>query len=87
MTTETLTNKATRLLTKGRVQVIWATDQAISARARGDSGGIWDIHWSRLLGWSCTCPAYGECSHVRAVANVTTRNVRRPDLAIQQEGQ
>jgi hypothetical protein len=73
--TESIEAKASRLLAGHQVQIRWATDQIISAAVRGD-GGIHDVRWDRLRGWSCSCPHVGrECSHVLAVQGVTTRPV------------
>jgi len=71
----TVVEKADRLRSEARVQIKWATDQLVQAAVRGDSG-VWDCRWTRLQGWSCSCPAYGRCSHVLAVASVTMRSVR-----------
>jgi hypothetical protein len=76
MTTRTA-EKPGRLLSSGAVQIIFATDQFDQSRVRGDSGPIYDVRWSRLAGWDCTCAAYGECTHRKAVAQVTMRPVTR----------
>jgi len=76
----TIVDKATRLRCDGRLQVLFATDQLVQARVRGDHG-VYDTRWSRLQGWSCTCPAYGRCSHQEAVASVTMRPVGRTESA------
>jgi hypothetical protein len=73
--TETVTDKVARLLATESVQIRWATDQIISAAVRGDGGPIYDIRWTRNLGWSCTCQCMGRCSHEEAVASVTMRSV------------
>jgi len=70
MTTETVDDKATRLLAERRLRILWATDEALSARVRGDSG-VHDIHWSRSRGWSCSCPCRQRCSHLIAVGSIT----------------
>lgn len=70
--------KADRLRSEARVQIKWATDQLVQAAVRGDSG-VYDVRWTRLQGWDCSCPAYGHCSHEQAVASVTMRTVGRPD--------
>ena len=71
-----INDTATRLLAEKHVQVKFATDGLISAAVRGDHG-IYDVQWTRLQGWACTCQAFGECSHRRAVTNVTMRPVTR----------
>jgi len=70
----TIAAKAALLRQEARLQILFATDQVISARVRGDSG-IYDVRWDRLEGWHCTCAAWGRCSHVEAVASVTMRPV------------
>ena len=67
--------KANRLLGNRAVQIKFCTEGVISAAVRGDSG-IHEIRWTRNQGWDCSCPAYGRCSHVLAVASVTMRSVR-----------
>lgn len=72
----TVAEKAARLRSEAKVQIKWATDQLVVAAVRGDSG-VWDIRWTSLQGWHCTCPAYRRCSHIEAVASVTMRPVSR----------
>jgi uncharacterized Zn finger protein len=67
-----LATKATRLLGTRSVHVLVATADVVTARVRGDHG-IYDVRWSRLDGWRCTCPYRGRCSHQEAVAEVTMR--------------
>jgi hypothetical protein len=55
--------------TAGAVRVWLVTDKMISARIRDDDR-IFDVYWSRLLGWSCTCQA-DNCDHRAAVELVT----------------
>ena len=74
MSTTEFEAKVTRLLTSNAVQVQWATDQVINSAVRGDSG-VHDVRWSRLHGWSCSCPCLGECTHVVATRGVTMRSV------------
>ena len=65
MPKETAEGKARRLLAEGAVHVHTADENRVTARVRGASG-VYDVTW---LGgrWSCTCAAYGRCSHVKAV--------------------
>ena len=70
----TVDEKATRLLIEHRLQIVLATDKAIAARVRGDSG-IWDVYWSKFEGWTCSCPCWGRCSHIQAAVDVTMRSV------------
>ena len=73
--TDNLKMKATMLLVEGRVQVVWATDQIIQAKVRGDHG-LYEVRWSRAMGWSCDCPAFSDCSHRESVSRVTMRSVK-----------
>jgi hypothetical protein len=70
----TVAEKANRLRADAQMQVVWATDQLIQAKVRGDHG-IYDVRWDRLQGWSCSCLAFGRCSHTEAVSSVTMRSV------------
>jgi hypothetical protein len=67
--------KATRLLSSRSVHVLVATADVVTARVRG-AHGIYDVRWSRLDGWHCTCPYRGRCSHEEAVAEVTMRGAQ-----------
>lgn len=60
---------ATTLLAENRVRIWLVNDKVISARARGDDG-IVDVHWTRALGWSCSC-SEPDCEHRAAVELVT----------------
>ena len=73
----TISEKATALLAGHRVQVIGAGERAIWARVRGDHG-VYDVRWSRVEGWHCSCPNLRRCSHIEAVTLVTMRSVGRP---------
>ncbi len=67
--------KPERLLAEGRVHIRFATDQLTSAVVLGDHG-LYEIEWSRDGGWQCSCPCQRQCSHIRAIAAVTTRAPR-----------
>ena len=71
MTTAT---KARTLLADGHVQILSADEDHVAARVRGEHG-IYDTAW--YFG-SCTCAAYGRCSHELAVEQVTMRPAGRP---------
>lgn len=71
-----ISEKADRLLTTSAVQVVAAGETSVTARVRSDHHGLVAVTWSCLDGWHCTCPAFGRCSHVEAVAAVTTRSPR-----------
>jgi hypothetical protein len=51
--------------TTDSIHILWRTPAVISARVR--AGGIYDVAWTRLAGWSCTCLSDEECAHVKAV--------------------
>jgi uncharacterized Zn finger protein len=70
----TVLEKANRIRSGAALQIKWATDQLVQARVRGDHG-VYDVRWTRLQGWGCSCPAYGRCSHAEAVASVTMRRI------------
>ncbi|HEV3257291.1 MAG TPA: hypothetical protein VG013_10460 [Gemmataceae bacterium] len=70
----TIIDKAAMLRAESRLQILFATDQLVQARVRGDHG-VYDIRWTRLQGWHCTCAAYRECSHIEAIRSVTMRSV------------
>lgn len=67
-------DKASRLLATRSVQVRYANQDTVAASVLGDHG-LHDIRWTRMTGWSCSCPAFGRCSHLEAVSSVTMRPV------------
>ncbi len=72
MPRQTVSDKASRLLSDGAVHVHRADEKRVSARVRGDSGNH-DVNWQHGT-WTCTCTcaAYGpRCSHIAAVRQVT----------------
>lgn len=72
----TVEQKATALLSEHRVQVVMATERAVSARVRGSR--VYDVTWDgQEPRWHCTCPNMRRCSHIEAVASVTMRSVGR----------
>lgn len=72
-TTETVDGKARRLLARGAVMVVSCADTHASAHVRGDHG-IRDVNFVHG-GWSCTCPAFGDCSHIAVRLCTTQRPV------------
>ena len=67
---ETVTDKASRLLTEHRVYVRLVVPEVVRAAVRGDSS-VYDVDL-RQGRWSCTCPVrHGDCSHLVAVYAVT----------------
>lgn len=67
-------DKARVLRQDGRIQILFGTDQLVQGRVRGDHG-VYDVRWTRLQGWSCSCVNPRRCSHVEAVSSVTMRSV------------
>lgn len=73
---ESTWDKALRLLTEGKVQVVFVSEgrYLIRATVEGDSGSyVVDYGMTREHRWTCSCPAYGDCSHLRAVQRVTAK--------------
>ena len=68
--------KARLLLEEGRLQVTRVVPEAdiYRGQVRGDSASIYHVEWNKdRLRWTCTCPAMGVCSHVRALQLVVVR--------------
>jgi uncharacterized Zn finger protein len=74
--TESVDQKAGRLLASGAVTVLVCDDSFTIAHVCGDHG-VHEVNW-RYGAWSCTCPAFGDCSHRRAVRLVTVVTPQRP---------
>lgn len=71
---ESTWDKAYRLLSEGKVQVVFVSDgrYLIRATVAGDSGSyVVDHGMTRENRWTCSCPARVDCSHMRAVQHVT----------------
>ena len=67
---ETVVAKAGRLLTSGRVCVV-ELDGSGHGRARVDGDhGRYDVELDGNSRPRCSCPAWGRCSHARAVGLV-----------------
>lgn len=62
---ESVREKAHRLLTSGCVTVIARAGQDTTATVLGDHGR-YEIR-RRRGGWHCTCANFGRCSHLEAV--------------------
>lgn len=73
MTRENAASKSRRLLGEGRLIVERVDKDLVRATCRG-SGAVYDVGWTLELGWSCSCPAIGRCSHLLALQAVTVRN-------------
>jgi uncharacterized Zn finger protein len=65
--------KAFRLLVEGKVRVTFVVRDLIHATVQGDHAQYFvDYGLSRQDRWTCSCPARVDCSHLRAVQQVTT---------------
>ena len=67
--------KAFRLLVEGKVRVTFVSEAGylIHATVQGDNGNYFVDHGlTRESRWTCSCPARSDCSHMRAVQQVTT---------------
>jgi hypothetical protein len=74
MPRESARDKATRLLSEGRVIVTRADRDYIEAKVRGEGA----IHSTGFLAghWYCSCPSTGtNCSHVQSLKRISA-----PDL-------
>ncbi len=66
--------KARRYLAEGRLVVEEINRQGVVATCRGD-GALHSCGWSSSLGWYCTCPARGRCSHLLALGSVVAVDI------------
>lgn len=72
-TRETVTSKAARYLTEGRLVVTRVLGDHVSAVCQGESGA-YELGFSPGRGWWCTCPVRtDQCSHLAALWLVTIR--------------
>lgn len=77
MTTIPPAVRALLLIRRGCVHITRADDDVVRARVLGFHG-IYDVDYSQLTGWSCTCPAIVTgCSHELAVRRITLDNPLR----------
>lgn len=72
LTSAPVLSKAVRYLAAGRVLLLEVAPARVAATVRGTADDPYLVVWTRLAGWTCTCPAYGACAHVLAVQAVTT---------------
>jgi hypothetical protein len=70
---ETVPEKAARLLATGAVHVQRADGVRIAATVHGDHGRYVVVCDGER--WACSCPAWKNCAHARAVELVTTEAV------------
>lgn len=68
MAREDVEAKGRRYLAEGRLVVTLAGGAMIEARCRG-TGAVHRLGFD--MGWWCTCPARGRCSHLVALQLVT----------------
>jgi hypothetical protein len=71
MPPERIDGKAARLLVNQRVHVTRVEGANVEATVHGDHG-TYETGFDSERGWTCSCPAIGACSHLRAVILVTT---------------
>jgi uncharacterized Zn finger protein len=64
--------KGRRYVSEGRLTVEEVGPDLVRATCKG-SGRVHDCGWSRSLGWSCSCPSIGRCSHLVALMLVVVR--------------
>lgn len=50
--------------------IVHASPTSVLAVVRGDSGSLREVRWDPRRGFSCSCPAIGQCAHGFAVASV-----------------
>jgi hypothetical protein len=72
---ETVAAKAHRLLASGQLTVTRVDGHRVSATCAGDTGR-YTLSFERGE-WSCSCPAYRDCSHLEAL-KLVTRQPERP---------
>jgi len=65
-------DKGRRYLTEGRLLLRAVSEHHIAAVCRGDSGEIHTLAVDHR-GWSCSCLAVRDCSHLVALRLVTIR--------------
>jgi uncharacterized Zn finger protein len=64
--------KGRRYLVEGRLLVKAVSPHHVSAICRGDSG-VFHTVTADASGWSCSCPAARDCSHLTALRLVCTQ--------------
>jgi len=72
MTRESMTAKASRYLSEGRLVVTEVVGDRVTAWCRGD-GEVYQLGHDLAQGWHCGCPARRDCAHLTALRLVTTR--------------
>jgi hypothetical protein len=72
VTRETVADKSRRYLGEGRLVIDRVHGDAIHASCRGE-GELYELGHLPGRGWWCSCPARGDCCHLRALRLVTIR--------------
>jgi hypothetical protein len=67
--------KARRYVGEGRLIVRSVTAESARAECRGD-GAVYQLGFDGGR-WFCNCPAFGRCSHQRALGLVTSFETRQ----------
>jgi uncharacterized Zn finger protein len=68
---ESAFDKGRRLLAEGRVRLLRVGPKLVDAVVWGDSAAEYRVGYACGGPWTCTCPAFGACSHVQACQLVT----------------
>ena len=69
---ESASSKARRYLAEGRLTVEQVDGNLVRATCKGN-GAIYSVGWTPSSGWSCPCPAVGQCAHLLALKLVVVR--------------
>jgi hypothetical protein len=73
MSRESAESKGRRYLNEARLIIESVNPDLVRATCRG-SGCVYDVGWTPMFGWSCSCEARGRCSHLVALQLVTVRD-------------
>jgi hypothetical protein len=70
--------KGARYLTEGRLRLREVDEDGgvVMAECRGD-GRMYALGFDGERGWYCSCPAFGRCSHLKALGRVVVMEPRR----------
>ena len=85
MSRETVTAKAARYLSEGRLVVTAEHGDHVTAVCRGD-GDSYQLGHHPRHGWHCNCAARGDCAHLVALRLVTSRANRNVPAPAGREG-
>jgi hypothetical protein len=70
---ETISQKARRYLSEGRLIVVSLCEGEITASCRGSDEDYWLGFDPKRQAWWCACPARSRCCHLEALQLVTRR--------------